>query len=245
MKRYKRRNPLIPLQKMVVVILCVALAAVLAWLLTGESAGTVACCGVLAALVVAYLFVAAGAAHRYAYCGDHIKLLYLMIPYQKYRYDAASSICISNAAYNNGYGYGPNGSIPMQYKSGGKKGLTTVFPFITLHGKDFPIHRIHAGMTSREIFMLAGEKSFCLILWRSFWPIRMCRFMCWRMCISGLKGNSIRYLPNRRTAQTGCTSSQIMRSDICDIWLVKGNRCDRKSVLLANHPGLCYNNSIV
>ena len=166
MKRYKRRNPLIPLQKMVVVILCVALAAVLAWLLTGESAGTVACCGVLAALVVAYLFVAAGAAHRYAYCGDHIKLLYLMIPYQKYRYDAASSICISNAAYNNGYGYGPNGSIPMQYKSGGKKGLTTVFPFITLHGKVFPIHRIHAGMTSREIFMLAGEKSFCLgICW--------------------------------------------------------------------------------
>lgn len=168
MKKHKRVLPIISSKKVIVAALCSAIIVVIIYLLVGkENEWTIIFCSVSATLIIAGTFVVLPSFCRYTYSDVYILLSYFGIIYRKIKYSKYDSIFISNAAYNNGYGYGAYGNILMQYTSKGKSGLQkTTYPFITLHKADYPVKRIKSGMSSRELFMIDSQNIFCLgICW--------------------------------------------------------------------------------
>lgn len=167
MKKYKCRTPLVSTKKFGISVLCAAIAALIISLIFGiDSKWTVISYCPLIYLLFTYISVHIAVLTRYSYCDKFIQLWYLSFTFKKIRYSDINSICVSNAAYNNGFSRYDT-IFPMMYKSKDReKVLKTVFPFITLHKPDYPIHKLNSGMYSRDLYNLDDEEIFCLgICW--------------------------------------------------------------------------------
>lgn len=168
MKKYPQIYPLVSLKKIATAVLLWAIVTVVVLLLTGlESKWTIICCGLFIAILITAIFVIIPCGHQYSYDGSFIELSYLAIVYRRINYSKYETIFITNASYNNGYGFGVYGNIPIQHTHKEKTGITkTVYPFITLHSSNYPIEKIKPGMSSRDLLMLDSQNSFCLgICW--------------------------------------------------------------------------------
>lgn len=168
MKKYKRKTPLISPLKMAIASLYAAIATAMIIIISGfDNEWCVICGGIAASLLIGDLFLIIGVGGRYRYSDTGIDILYQSLAYKKLDYLWFSAVVISNASYNNGYGYGINGNIPMQYKVKSDHGYTKVtFPFITLHKPPYPVDKIKAKMNSRDLFMLGNDDMYCLgICW--------------------------------------------------------------------------------
>lgn len=168
MSKYKRKTPLISPIKLAVAALCAAIAAIVGVIFSGtDNEWYIICGGIAVTLFFCDVFIVAGAAGQYG-CSD--KCIYLMYPpftYKKLNYSDYNAVVISNASYNNGYGYGPNENMPMQYKVKGTDGhINVTYPFITLHMPQYPVNKIQERMNSRDLFLAGSENIFCLgICW--------------------------------------------------------------------------------
>ena len=164
MKKYKQKTPLFSPK----IIMVAALIAMAVTLLLGAFTGFdnvwhILCGEVALVIIIADLIIFLGAGGNYRYSDKCIEVFYLFVLYRKLKYSRYSAIVISNAIYNNGYGY-LGGDISMQYKT--KDHRKVDYPFITLHTADYPIHKIKSGMNSRELFMLRDDEIYCLgICW--------------------------------------------------------------------------------
>ena len=153
---------------MAIAALYAAIATVMIIIISGfDNKWYIICGGVAASLLICDLFIMIGAAGQYRYSDTCIDILYQSLVYKKLDYTWFSAVVISNASYNNGYGYGINGNIPMQYTIKGNNGHTKVtFPFVTLHTPTYPIYKIKESMNSRDLFMLSKDEVYCLgICW--------------------------------------------------------------------------------
>ncbi len=168
MKKFKRKTPLLSPSKMAVAALCLMIAAVLIFIFAGtDNKWYVICGGFAASLFGGDLFAILGIGGKYRYSDKYIEVFYLCALYKKLDYLSFSAIVISNASYNNGYGYGIDGNIPMQYKVKGNNGnFKVTFPFISLHKTQYPLDKIKKGMNSRDLFFLDSDEICCLgICW--------------------------------------------------------------------------------
>lgn len=165
MKKYKRKVPLISPLKMAIAALYAAIATATIIIFVGtDNEWYIICGGIATSLFACDLIIIIGVGGKYGYSDKSIELLYCSLPYRKLKYSCFCAVVISNASYNNGYGYGINGNIPMQYKIKGN--IKVTFPFITLHNPEYPVHKIKTGMSSRELFMLNSDEIVCLgICW--------------------------------------------------------------------------------
>lgn len=153
---------------MAIAALCAAIAAAMIGIIAGfDNEWYIICSGVAASLLIGDLFLLIGAGGRYRYSDTDIDILYQSLAYKKLDYSWFSTVVISNASYNNGYGYGINGNIPMQYKvKSDHCSAKVTFPFITLHKASYPVDEIKAKMNSRDLFMLGNDDIYCLgICW--------------------------------------------------------------------------------
>lgn len=168
MKKYKKTLPIISPVKVAIAALYAAIATVIVYLLCGiQNVWIIICGGICATLITCDAFVVIPTGYRYSYGDDCIKLSYLSIVYRKLIYSNFKCILISNASYNNGYGLGVYGNIPMQYTVKGNNGHTKVtLPFITLHKPSYLVDKIETKMNSRDLFMLGNDDVYCLgICW--------------------------------------------------------------------------------
>lgn len=168
MKKYKRKIPLISPLKVGIAGFYAAIATAIVSIFIGtDNEWCVICGGIAATLFICDVFILIGAGGKYQYSDEYIDVLYQSLSYKKLDYSLFCAVVIPNATYNNGYGYGINGNIPMQYKVKGNKAHTKVtFPFITLHKSKYPVDKIKTGMSSRELFMLNNDEIYCLgICW--------------------------------------------------------------------------------
>lgn len=168
MKKYNRKIALISPLKISVATLCAAIATVVIVVLSGtENIWYIICGGITVSLLFCDLFIISGAGSRYRYSDKYIEIFYQLLPYKKLDYSSFSAVVISNASYNNGFGYGINGNISMQYRIKDKNGYTKVtYPFITLHKTQYPVDKIKEGMNSRDLFMINNDEIYCLgICW--------------------------------------------------------------------------------
>lgn len=168
MKKYKRRIALVSPLKITAAALYAAIATAVIIVLSGtENAWFIVCGGITVSLFICDLFIIIGTGGRYRYSDKCIEVFYQLLSYKKLDYSWFSAVVISNASYNNGYGYGINGNIPMQYRVKGNNGHTkATFPFITLHKPQYPFDKIKEGMNSRDLFMINNDEIYCLgICW--------------------------------------------------------------------------------
>lgn len=168
MKKYKRKTPLFSPLKTAIAALFAAIATAMIIVFAGtDNEWCIICGAITETLFIGDLFIIIGASSRYRYSNKCIKVYYQLFSYKKLDYSWFSAIVISNASYNNGYGYGANGNIPMQYRVKGNNGhIKVTFPFITLHKPQYPVDKIKEGMNSRDLYMLDYENIFCLgICW--------------------------------------------------------------------------------
>lgn len=167
MKKYKRKVPLTSPLKIAIAVLYAAIATVAIIIFVGNnSAWYIICSGITASLFICDLFIIIETGGRYRYSDKYIEVIYQLL-YKRLDYSWFSAVVISNASYNNGYGYGINRNIPMQYSVRGNNGRTKVtFPFITLHKPQYPVDKIKKGMSSRDLFMINNDDIYCLgICW--------------------------------------------------------------------------------
>lgn len=167
MKSYLRRSPLFqPAIMLVGAIFFAVIAAALYFLPGNPGKLFVICAGLFVVFLIMWLFVVLAVQHRYSYGDDGITFCYLNIPYKKEPYHNIRAIVISNAAYNNGYGYGVNGNVPMQRHGAARAFEKKPLPFITLQTGDIQPNLLHTGMYSRELCFLAPDQTVCLgICW--------------------------------------------------------------------------------
>ena len=167
MKSYLRRSPLFQPAIMLVGAIFFAVIAAALYFLPGKPGKLfVICAGLFAMTLILWLFVVLAVQHRYSYGDDGITFCYLKIPYKKEPYHNIRAIVISNAAYNNGYGSGVNGNVPMQRHGAARAFAKEPLPFITLHTEDMQPNMLHTGMYSRELYFLAPDQTVCLgICW--------------------------------------------------------------------------------
>ncbi len=168
MKKFKRRSPLFSPFKITVIILCVIIINMLMqWLVEIENEYFIVLYGITLALIFPLLFSVLAVCHEYAYCNIAINLYFLGFKYREIKYTDFSFVYISNASYNNGYGYGIYGNIPMQRKIAEATGeRKQTYPFLSLHRLDYPFQKIKTDMNSRDLFMLDSENIVCLgICW--------------------------------------------------------------------------------
>lgn len=161
MKKFKRKVPLISPIKIAILALCAAAAAAIA--LIFSRTWFIISAAVFVCLMICELFVIIGASGCYRYTDKGIEVRILPLLYKPLDASWLHTAVISNTSYNNGYGYGINGNIPMQYRVKGIGRDTKIaFPFITLHKSSYPLDKIKTGMNSRELFMLDSEDIYCL-----------------------------------------------------------------------------------
>lgn len=168
MKKYKRKTPLLSPIKMTFVALCAAaVTAAVAVTNTDNQLLIILCGGITAVLIINDLLITIGAGGKYSYFEKYIKISSTLLPSKKIVYSSVCAVVISNASYNNGYGYGINGNIPMQYRVKRDDGCRNItYPFITLHKPQYPIDKIKKGMSSRDLFVINSDKIYCLgICW--------------------------------------------------------------------------------
>lgn len=168
MKKYAKKIPLISPLKIAIAALCAAIATGMVIINTGfDNEWYIICGGITASLLICDLFIIIGVAGKYCYSDTCIKIMYHFLTYKKLKYAWYTAVVISNASYNNGYGYGINGNVPMQYKIKCDNGnIKVTLPFITLHKPSYPVDIIKAKMNSRDLFMLSNDELYCLgICW--------------------------------------------------------------------------------
>ena len=168
MKKYKRKIPLFSPLKMAIAALYATIATAMIIIFVGtDNKWYIICGAITASLFICDLFIIIAVGGRYRYSDKCIEVFYQSLPYKKLNYSWFSAVVISNASYNNGYGYGVNGNYPMQYRVKGNNGNTKViFPFITLHKPRYPLNKIKEGMNSRDLFMINNDEIYCLgICW--------------------------------------------------------------------------------
>ena len=167
MKSYIRRIPLFTPLKIMLADLYSVVGAIIVFILCRKiNYWTIVCASLSIVLFILWLFVVLSAIHRYSYDGNCITLSYFSIKYKRIAYSKINTIIICNAAYNNGYGYGVYGNVPMQFKANEHCCEKQVLPFITLHQSETIHDSVHSGMYSREIFFLDNYHSCCLgICW--------------------------------------------------------------------------------
>lgn len=167
MKKYKRKIPLFSPLKMAIAALFAAIATAMIIIFAGTDNDWYIICGAITAtLFICVLFILIASGGRYRYSDKCLEIFYLLL-YKKLNYSWFSAVVISNASYNNGYGYGVNGNYPMQYRVEQNNGhIKVTFPFITLHKPQYPIDKIKEGMNSRDLFMINNDEIYCLgICW--------------------------------------------------------------------------------
>lgn len=167
MKKYKRKTPLFSTLKIAVAALCAVIVTAAVAIVAGtESGWFIISCAITAIICIGLIFNMIVAAFKYGYSNECIEVFFSFLPYRKLDYSRFSALIISNASYNNGFGW-VNGNVPMQYKVKGDCGYTKVtFPFITLHKAQYPFDKISEGMSSRDLFMLNPDEIYCLgICW--------------------------------------------------------------------------------
>lgn len=169
MKKYRKKLPLTSPSITAIAALCAAIATVMIIIFSGvDNEWCVVCGAIFCVLFFFYLFDILATSGRYRYSDKCIEVLFRSLRYKKLDYSWFSVIVISNAAYNNGYGYIPSSAaLLMQYKVKGNNGnIKVTFPFITLHTSDYRIDKIRKGMSSRDLFMLNSDEMYCLgICW--------------------------------------------------------------------------------
>lgn len=166
MKKYKRKTPLFSTAKIAIAALCAVIVTVAGAIVAGSESGWfIISCAITAIIFIGLISNMIVAALKYGYSDECIEVFFSFLPYRKLDYSRFSALIISNASYNNGFGYGVNGNVPMQYKC--DNGHTKVtFPFITLHKAQYPFDKISEGMSSRDLFMLNPDEIYCLgICW--------------------------------------------------------------------------------
>lgn len=164
MKKYKRRVPLISPIKIAICAIGLLIAILITYFFDKENMWIIIFNGLLIELLAVFCFTILANQHNYSYGNSVISLFYFITKYKKIKYTDFSYVCISNASYNNGYGYYFFVNIPMKYRNKRTKGV--VFPFITLHKPNYPLNKIKSGMYSRDLFMLQDMEIYCLgICW--------------------------------------------------------------------------------
>ena len=167
MKKYKRKQSLMSSCGLsIAIVLTMLIALVLWWLSDKKEIWSIGIC-ISVSLFILLLFNVLPTTFKYAYTKKTINLFWFSIKYKELRYEDFSFICISNASYNNGYGYGAFCNIPMKYKIKDEKFFKKVVrPFLTLHKTYYPVCKVQKKMSSRELFMLDSENVYCLgVLW--------------------------------------------------------------------------------
>ena len=161
MKKFMCRVPLFSLQK---ITMLTGIFAIVTMALYGVKNDLFfICCGFTISLFIVLIFNFFAVCSRYVYRKDYMKFFYLLIPYKKIYYDNYCSIVISNASYNNGYAHGPNGNILLQHKVKiGNSVKKVVYPYLSLHTKDFPFDKLKSGLTSRELLFLNSDEMCCI-----------------------------------------------------------------------------------
>lgn len=168
MKKYKRKTALIAPAKVAIATLSASIVMILIGALFGiHNEYFIICNGIVASLLISYLFIILSVGQEYSYFENYIQMSYLSIKYQKIVYNKFDSIIVSNASYNTGFGYELYGNVPMQYKRKDKSGITKVtYPYITLHKSQYPVYEIVSGMSSRDLFKINNQDIYCLgICW--------------------------------------------------------------------------------
>lgn len=169
MKKYKRKIHMFPLRKLTLAALSAALVTAIIDVLFETDTLWSICAGALTVELFMFILLdIMGAAGKYRFSDKCIQVFYLIL-YKKLDYSWFQSVVISNAAYNNGYGYlfMDDCSNPMQYRvKGNGINRKVTFPFITLHTSRYPIDKIKKGMSSHDLFFLYSERVYCLgICW--------------------------------------------------------------------------------
>lgn len=164
MKKYKRKTPLVSPIKWLMAVLCAAAAAVTSAAVWGTDNGcAIVFAAVAVSLLICDLFIIIGASGKYRFSDSSIDIMFSHLVYKRLDYASFNAVVVSNASYNNGYGYGVSGNLPMQYKVKDNKGYKKVtLPFITLHKPDYPVDKIKNAMNSRDLFMLSSDEIYCL-----------------------------------------------------------------------------------
>ena len=164
MKKYKRRIPLITPSKLIIISLYSFFGAVVVFFLCGDiNYWTILCASLFFISFILWVFVILSVNSQYSYGENCFVFSYLGIDYKMIAYTEINTIIICNAAYNNGYGYGIYGNVPMTFKAKNEK---QPLPFITLHQNSRILSSVHSGMFSREICFLDDSNSICLgICW--------------------------------------------------------------------------------
>lgn len=168
MKKYKCRVSGIPhLKVSIFMIMFILVALIVGLLWKWHNLVSVMLGAVSLILLEVLIFSFLGSWFKYSYSNLGVKLFYGFIGYKKIKYDDIYSIVISNASYNNGYGYGVNVNRPMIYENNNTR---FVFPYITLHTKQYPINLIKTQMYSRDLFFIKDNEIICLGIcwWESF-----------------------------------------------------------------------------
>lgn len=167
MKSYLRRSPLFhPAIIFVGALFFAVIAAALCFISESPGCLFVICTALFVVFFILWLFIVLAVQHRYSYHDEGIAFRYLNIPYWTEPYCNIRTIVISNAAYNNGYGYGINGNVPMQRHGAARAFEKEPLPFIILMKGDMQPDALRAGMFSRELYLLAPEQTVCLgICW--------------------------------------------------------------------------------
>lgn len=168
MKKYKSRVPLVKPFKIVIAVLFATIVTSVIFIFNGaNNVVFIICLGVLVVLLYMYCINVISVSRRYSYCGDYVNISRFCLPNKRIYYHDFECIIISNAAYNNGYGYGPNIAYPMQYKIKCKYKIQNVtYPFISFHSKQYPIEKVTSKSTSRELYFLDENDMACIgICW--------------------------------------------------------------------------------
>ncbi len=160
--------PLISPLKIAIAALYAAIATAVIIIISGfDNEWYIICGSIAAVLMICDLFIILGVSGYYRYSDTCIDILFQSLQYKKLSYSWYTTIVISNASYNHGYGDQMCYNIPMQYTVKNSSGYAKVtFPFITLHTHDYPIDNVKKGMNSRDLFMICDEEMYCLgICW--------------------------------------------------------------------------------
>jgi len=168
MKKYKISTPIMSSKTIAASAFFFSLITIMIYLLIGSvNEYLIIFAGVSLSLIICYLFSIFANGFRYSYKNSFISFSLAGVVYKRLNYKKYDFICISNGSYNNKYGSSPLVDMPIRYKSkGNNETIYTVYPFITLHNLNYPINKIKKGMSSRVIYRIDNDNSFCLgICW--------------------------------------------------------------------------------
>lgn len=155
MKRYLRKRSPISV-KVLLYILGVNLIALLVAVasLKGISYPVILFGGFSAASFVITIFALIPELLHYQYSEFEILFSFAGICYYRIPYSEIGFIAVSNASYNNNYGYYPSSALPIQCKRDTKK---ITMPFLTLHRDESEMRKLQIGQYCRDLAFLLND----------------------------------------------------------------------------------------